>query len=206
MGSETSLVEAERDIEATRRRIHEKAELLEHRLKPEALLRPVQKRLEGTLGAGGEKILDAFRDHPLPLALTGLGLGWLILSELRGERARASTSTAGEKVKEKAAGAVHKVRDTAADALHKAKETARRTSDYISATLEERPLLLAVGALAAGLAAAFAVPLTRQEEKALGRLGEKAAGAVLDKGHEMLAPQASPVETDDSPGGGLPAA
>ncbi|HEX7897283.1 MAG TPA: hypothetical protein VF950_05960 [Planctomycetota bacterium] len=159
----------EREIDATRRRLQERTKSLERRLKPEALLRPVQRRLAGTLGAGGGKILDAFRDHPLPLALTGLGLGWLLLRDLK-----ESTS---------------KVKETAADVVHKAGETAQRTSDWFSATLEERPLLLAVGALAAGLAAAFAVPMTAREER---------AGAE--------APQESPVQGDDAPPGGLPSA
>ena len=175
MGAETSLSrrcdEAERDIEATRRRIQDKAGSLEDRLKPEALLRPARKRLESTLGAGGAKVLDAFRENPIPLALTGLGLGWLLLRDLRGERPVAS-----------------KVKDTASEAVQKARETARRTSDWLSETLEEKPLLLAVGALAAGLLAAFAVARTSQEKK----LGEKAAP---DTGTEV-----------DAVPGGLPSA
>ena len=139
MGAETSLSEAEREIEATRRRIQDTAGSLEDRLKPRALLRPVQKRLEETLGAGGGKILDAFREHPLPLALAGLGLGWLLLRDLRRPPAA-----------------------KAEDVAPKAKEA---VSDWFSTALEEKPMLLAVGALAAGLLAAVLVPATPREEK-----------------------------------------
>jgi hypothetical protein len=230
MGAETSLAnrcdEATRDIEATRRRIEAKAGSLEDRITPKALLRPVQRRLEGTLGAGGEKILEAWRDHPLPLALTGVGLGWLVLCEMRGERRAAGpaaedlTSKAEDlasKAKETAADVVGKARETAADVVGKARETAaavprkvretaRKTSDWFSATIEENPMMLAVGALAAGLLAAFVLPMTAKEEEALGDLGEKAAEAVLDKGKEALETpaQPSPVAGENAPAAGPP--
>ena len=215
MGAETTLTrrcdEATRDIEATRRRIQDKAGSLETRLSPKALLQPVQRRLEGTLGAGGEKILDAFRDHPLPLALTGVGLGWLLLREIRGERPAGGPSATEElasQAKETAAGAVEKARETAAAVPRKVRETARKTSDWFSATLEENPMLLAVGALAGGLLAAFIVPMSRKEEQALGRLGEKAAKAALDKGKEALTPEPQPApftggDTETGPPPGL---
>ena len=69
MGAKTVLAErcdaTIRGIEETRRRISDKAGLLQSRLTPKAVLRPVTKRLQGTLGEGGEKILDTFRDEPL---------------------------------------------------------------------------------------------------------------------------------------------
>jgi hypothetical protein len=205
MGAETSLKhrcdQAELEIEATRRRIQDKAGLLEDRLKPRALLRPVQKRLEETLGAGGARILDTFRENPLPLALTGLGLGWLMLRDLRRP---APAPPGAPSLAEKAEDVASKVKATAADAVHKAKETARRTSDWFSTTLEERPILLALGALAAGMAAAFLAPMSRAEKEALGKLGEKAADALLDKGKEALEPsppqlQPQPQEGDLAP-------
>ena len=219
MGAETSLAsrcdEATRDIEATRRRIEEKASSLENRITPKALLRPMQRRLEGTLGAGGEKILEAWRDHPLPLALTGLGLGWLMLCEMRGERRAAGPAAEdlaskaedlASKAKETAEGAVEKARETVAAVPRKVRETARKTSDWFSATIEENPMMLAVGALAAGLLAAFVLPMTAKEEEALGDLGEKAAEAVLDKGKEALETpaQPSPAAGENAPAAGPP--
>jgi hypothetical protein len=218
MGAETSLAsrcdEATRDIEATRRRIEEKAGSLENRITPKALLRPMQRRLEGTLGAGGEKILEAWRDHPLPLALTGLGLGWLMLCEMRGERRVAGPAAEdlaskaealASKAKETAEGAVEKARETVAAVPRKVRETARKTSDWFSATIEENPMMLAVGALAAGLLAAFVLPMTAKEEEALGDLGEKAAEAVLDKGKEALETPAQPSPAgENAPAAGPP--
>ena len=175
---------------------------MEERLTPKALLRPVQRRLEGTLGAGGQKVLEAFRDHPLPLALTGVGLGWLMWCEMRGERPAAGPSAAEDlasKAQDTAASAVEKARETAAAVPQKLRETARKTSDWFSRTLEEKPMLLAVGALAAGLLAAFIAPMTPKEEEALEKLGEKAAEAVLAEGQEPPAPAA----VDDAPPPGL---
>lgn len=156
MGTETNLGRrcdvTPQDIEATRRRIEEKARLVEERVQPRALLRPVKERLESTLGPGGRDILNAFRDHPLPVALTGIGLGWLLLRDVRGvkghatacghigaehgepstmSRAREGASEALEKTKdavhrakEGAVDVMHKAKEGAADVMHKAKETA----------------------------------------------------------------------------------
>lgn len=205
MGAETNLKErcdaSTRDIEATRRRIQEKAGFLEERLKPRSLLEPLKRRVEGTLGAGGSRILDAFREHPLPLALTGLGLGWMLLRDLRGVRGHECLSASGgsegglekakeaaQSVREKAAGAVektreavHAVREKAAAVPSKVREGARQATDWVSTTLEENPMLWAVGALAAGVLAGLCVPTSEKEEEDAGELVDKAAEAVLEE-------------------------
>jgi ElaB/YqjD/DUF883 family membrane-anchored ribosome-binding protein len=210
MGTKTILAErcaaTSREIEETRGRISAAAERVQNRLKPRSLLNPVRQRLRQTLGAGGEKILDSFRDNPIPLAITGIGLGWLILRDIRGGAAPASggmgtgvekvKETAGEaieKTKDAAQGAIektrdaaHKVREAASSVPRKVKEGVRKTSDWFSATLEENPLLLALGILAAGIAAGLSFPASRKEEETVGKIGEKVAEAALEKGSEAI--------------------
>jgi len=145
MGTETNLGRRRdvtpQDIEATRRRIDEKARVLGERVSPRSLLRPVKERLESTIGPGGRDILNAFREHPLPLALTGLGLGWLLLRDVRGVKGHAATcghvgTAHGEpstlsrtregasEALEKTKDVVHRAREGAADVMHKAREGA----------------------------------------------------------------------------------
>jgi hypothetical protein len=199
MGTKTILAErcaaTSREIEETRGRISAAAERVQNRLKPRSLLNPVRQRLRQTLGAGGEKILDSFRDNPIPLAITGIGLGWLILRDIRGGAAPASggMGTGVEKVKETAGEAIektkdaaHKVREAASSVPRKVKEGVRKTSDWFSATLEENPLLLALGILAAGIAAGLSFPASRKEEETVGKIGEKVAEAALEKGSEAI--------------------
>jgi hypothetical protein len=194
MGADTTLNrrcdEAAREIDATRRRMSEKADRLQDRLQPKALLRPVTRRLQETLGEGGEKILDAFRENPLPLALAGLGIGWMMLRDVRGERGRRpgteeARETAAEvagAVREKAAGAVQAVREKAAAMPRKVRENVRKASDWFEATRDENPMLLAAGALAVGIVAGLSLPVSAKEEE----IGAKAAEKILEKGAEAL--------------------
>ena len=227
MGTETNLGRrcdvTPQDIEATRRRIEEKARVVEDRVQPRALLRPVKERLESTLGLGGRDILNAFRDHPLPLALTGIGLGWLLLRDVRGvkghaaacghigaahgepstlSKAREGASEALEKTKD----AVQRAKEGAVDVMHRAKESAaaipekirqgtRQASDWFSGALEENPVLLAAGALAVGAIAGLCVPVSAKEKEVAEKITDKAAEAVL----EEVRPEEAGTEAQTAP-------
>jgi len=188
MGTKTSVAERcaaqSREIEETRGRIASTAQSLQNHLKPRALFRPVQARLRRTLGEGGEKILDSFRENPIPLAVTAIGLGWLILRDLRKEQGDGGEGL--ERAKETAGEAAHKVRAAAAAVPRKLRQGVKKTSDWFSRTLEENPLALAVGILGVGLAAGLSFPTTAKEEETAGKVGEKAAEANLEKGMEAL--------------------
>lgn len=202
MGSKTSLNErcnvAIRDIDETRRRIAARTERLQDRLKPRAILKPMTKRLQGTLGEGGEKILDAFRDNPVPLTLAGIGIGWLILNDVREERHRKEGTPAESETPSKAQEAAHKVKEAAGKVPEKVRQAATRVSDWFSETLEENPMIIAVAVLAAGMAAGLSIPASRREEETVGKLGESAAEKILEKGTEALekrepaAPESAP--------------
>ena len=159
MGAKTVLTErcdaTIRGIEETRRRISDKAGRLQDRLTPKAMLRPVTKRLQGTLGAGGEKVLDTFRDNPVPLTMTALGIAWLFFKDLRSE-------SPGE---EAAEGAVRKARSAVRHGFEKG-------SDWLSTTLQENPLALALGVLALGAIAGLSIPAGSKEEETAGIVPE----------------------------------
>lgn len=184
MGAETNLRACDassRDIEATRRRIDAQAKLLEERLKPKSLLKPLRSRLESTLGEGGGRLLDAFREHPLPLSLAGLGLGWMLLQDLMGKKRAEARPAPGEGLASKAKEKVQQARETASDVAHKARDGARKASDWVSSTLEENPMLFAAGALAVGVLAGLCSPTTAKEEEVAGDLVEKAADSLKEK-------------------------
>ena len=211
MGTKAVLAErcaaTSRDIRDTRERIAAATGTVRDRIRPRALLNPVRSRLRETLGEGGEKILDTFRDNPIPLALTGIGLGWLILRDLRGKEAADSGAGGGlEKMKESAGEAVektreaaHKIRDAAAAVPGKVQEGVRKTSDWFFGMLEENPLLMAVGILAVGMAAGLSFPAGAKEEETIGKVGGKAAEAALRKGAEVLEKTGGVPSTPEEP-------
>lgn len=213
MGTKAILAErcaaTSREIEETRGRISAAAEAVQNRLRPRALFNPIRRRLSRTLGEGGEKILDSFRDNPIPLALTGIGLGWLILRDIRaGAPPAAGEGGAGvEKVKEAAGEAIgktreaaQKVRDAASSVPGKVKQGVRKTSDWLSATLEENPLVVALGILAVGMAAGLSFPASEKEEETAGKVGEKVAEAIEKAGGGVESPEPSKAATGLSEG------
>lgn len=208
MGEQAAAVRPTRevlqDIDSTRRRIEREADLLRNRLTPQEVFRPLTNRLKDTLGQGGERILDAFRDNPIPLTLAGIGLGWLLLKDARpsyrsSPSVRDTAPSATETMREKAesakealgsaSGSVHEaassVSHNVANAARKAKEAARKsvetTSDWFAETLENNPLAIAVGTLALGIVAGMAIPVTEAEEEMVGKVGEKLAAKTLDQ-------------------------
>jgi hypothetical protein len=163
MGAKTVLTErcdaTIRGIEETRRRISAKAGRLQDRLTPKAMLRPVTKRLQGTLGEGGEKILDTFRDNPLPLTMTALGIAWLFFKDLRGGGDGAA------KLEEKAGEAAQGAKEAVRKARSAVKQGFEKGSDWLSTTVQENPLALALGVLALGAIAGLTIPASSKEEE-----------------------------------------
>lgn len=74
--------EIRRDIERTREGMHETVEALEQRLSPGELFEEVWDRMR----SGGGGVGDVVKDHPVPLALMGLGIGWLAIEKATSSR------------------------------------------------------------------------------------------------------------------------
>ena len=198
MGERTSLARrkdcASREIKAARLRIEQNAGMLREKLTVKEMIRPLTRRVTDKLGAGGSEILETFRENPIPLTLAGVGIGWLILRDMRGPRegpdivdkARELAESAGEKAGEAAGIASGKVSEAAGKVKEAAKRGAAKTSDWFSATLEENPMILAIGTLAIGIIAGLSIPVTEKEVETAGKVGEKLAGTALEKGTEVV--------------------
>ena len=76
-----SASEIENEVEQTRARVTETIEALRDRMSPGQM---VDQVMEYARGSGGADFMRNFgtsvRDNPLPVALVGLGVGWLLLS------------------------------------------------------------------------------------------------------------------------------
>jgi hypothetical protein len=217
MGEQTTSLkppdQVSREIDSTRRRIEQRADALRDRMSPRELFRPLTDRLKDTLGEGGEKVLDVFRENPIPLTLVGVGLGWLLLKDTRsgkamepGIRAADVASGAKEAAQQVGEAASHaasavsgkigsmseKVGGMAHRATEAAKKGATSTADWFTTTLDQNPLALAIGALALGMVAGIVIPASEKEEETVGKIGEKAAEAVLEKSSEVVQPAPEP--------------
>jgi hypothetical protein len=93
--------EIEADIGETRAGLAEILDTIERRLAPRHLMERGIDMLKDTMSGEGGGFGDTLRSHPLPLALIGMGVGWIMMSS----SARARLGSYGGAVKERVAGA-----------------------------------------------------------------------------------------------------
>lgn len=95
--------EIEADIVETRAGLGEILDAIERRLAPRHLMERGIDMLKDTMSGEGGGLGDTLRSHPLPLALIGMGVGWIMMSS----GARAKLGSYGGAVKERVTGAAH---------------------------------------------------------------------------------------------------
>jgi hypothetical protein len=89
----------ERDLERTRSRMDNRLSELQERLSPGQIVDDLLGYFRGSEGGDfARNLMDSVRDNPLPAALTGIGLTWLMASNPKprpavGEKGVASSST-----------------------------------------------------------------------------------------------------------------
>jgi hypothetical protein len=88
--------EIEGDIDRTRAELGVVLDALERRLAPRHLVETGMDMLKDRIGGNWGTML---REHPVPLALIGAGIGWLIVAETAGDRAAAAARSVGDRVK-----------------------------------------------------------------------------------------------------------
>lgn len=191
----------ERDIDATRADVRATLAALEHRLSFDRLMELTIGRIRQRGGAFAGNLSDAVTQNPVPLLLTSLGVGWMMLTSrnngggtrpTRSERARASDSTttggmrrAAGQVGEQIHEAVDSSRDAvghAADSLRagasRAAETTREQIDHARERMDrlahEQPLILGALGLAAGAIIGALLPTTEAEDRFIGDVRDKA--------------------------------
>jgi uncharacterized protein DUF3618 len=83
-----SPLEIERDIADTRAELGELLDEIERKLAPRQLLERGMDMLKDTMSGDARGLGETLRQHPVPLVLIGVGVGWMLLSE--GARSRVS--------------------------------------------------------------------------------------------------------------------
>ena len=82
--SDRTSAEVERDVIAKRRAVEETLEALRDKLSSGQIFGTLARSFTGAGGQGGElmgNLARQVRDNPLPVALTGVGLAWLLTSQ-----------------------------------------------------------------------------------------------------------------------------
>jgi gas vesicle protein len=144
------------DIDRTRSNMDQTFDAIESKLTPGQLLQEAWGIFKGGSGAGANKALKIAKQHPLPSAVIGLGIGWLLLDSSRktaGSRsydgrergaAVGAVKDAAESAKDFAVHAKDKVSDLASqagdklgDLTDKVREQASDLSDKVKEQASE---------------------------------------------------------------------
>jgi uncharacterized protein YjbJ (UPF0337 family) len=167
----------------------------------------------------GTSVIDTIKANPLPAALIGVGLGWLIFGA-RSSAAGHFAQDAGHRVAEVAGGArdtavqyAGEARDTAAHfaddarvrgerALRGAGRQVMRAERGVESQLRENPLALGAVAVAIGAAIGLSLPHTQTEDQWMGaakdRLIHQAEGAAGEAIHKAEAAVGQLTSGDDT--------
>ena len=82
-GSDRSSDQIRSDIDRTRADMDETFSALESKLTPGQVLEEAWGLFKGGSSAGATRLLRVVREHPLPAAVIGLGVGWLLVERSR---------------------------------------------------------------------------------------------------------------------------
>ncbi|MGQ0561641.1 MAG: DUF3618 domain-containing protein [Gemmatimonadota bacterium] len=205
------------EIGHTRDRMSDTLDQLGERLNPKRIKQRVSENIrEATIGrvqnmarnAAGrvndtrEGMMHTIRDNPIPAAMVGIGIGWLLLGgrrnqheirrrerwpeDLRGYTDSGYVGDLGATTprlqQDDAAGGIGAsvspeagggVRERVSDLADTTRTQAQQLQQRAQRGFEDNPLALGAVALAAGLAAGLAIPETRRESEMMGRTRDR---------------------------------
>lgn len=198
-----SSAQVEREVETTRGNLDRTVEALKRKMTPDELIGEARHALGGAGEKLLEKVIQQARENPLPLAVTGLGLAWLLTSSAKdgkvvgeGRSFAASDSSslkdkvgdlagrAGEvadSLQDKAQAAVQSAGDAGQDAVAKAGRYAGSMQQAIGQVIDKEPLVIGALGLFVGLAIGASLPASSLENDVVGPLHDR----LMDKGRDL---------------------
>jgi hypothetical protein len=193
-GSGKSPQQIEEDINETRAQLGELLDELERKLAPRHLFERGVDMLKDSMSGDASAIGETLRGYPMPLALIGLGIGWMAISATTG-RGKVGDATADvapshgapEPYPVDAAGYAY-AREKSGAAMATAWETAEAPDQRVAARRRFGALLadhpLAVGAVGFFAAALLALVLPRSgvEKRLIGETGDRIRARAADLG------------------------
>jgi len=117
----------EREIDATRADMRETLEALERRFSFDRLVDMTVGRIRARGGEFAGNLTDAATQNPMPLLLTSIGLGWMMLMSRRGSRG-ASGSASGQWTDERSG--------TLGERMSNVRERAGRAADQVQGAMD----------------------------------------------------------------------
>lgn len=118
----------QREIRDRQSRIGATLDSLRHRLAPHTLKEQTMNRMTNRMSSGASSMGDMVRGNPVPLAMIGIGLGWMLLSR-SGLDQRIAHSGAMRSVRRTAGSTARYARDTFYSATDSVRDAASHMAD-----------------------------------------------------------------------------
>lgn len=177
------------DIEETRAELGIILDALEHRLALRQIMERGMDMLKDTISGDAGGIGEMLREHPVPLALIGLGVGWLAVAATgratSGDQyptvsggfahAREKAGEAMDQAQQAVSGTADQARQAGKSAWQQASSFAEQAAERITAPrrragslMAEHPLAFGALGLLAGVTVALLLPKSATEERLIG--------------------------------------
>jgi hypothetical protein len=199
--------DVEREVEASRGNLDRTVDALRGKMTPGQIFDEASR----AMGGAGQQVMTKFveqaKENPMPLAVMGLGLAWLMTTSGKPRHTAPQgyrnpvdlvsspgdvagrVHAAGETVSDLVAGAREKVSGAASSVTEFGRSAADRAGDYgeraqrsFAEILEREPLLLGAAGLLVGAAIGAALPATDLEDRMVGSMRDK----VIDKSKDLV--------------------
>lgn len=182
-----------RDIRETRGDMDRTVDELLDRFSVGSLVDEAWRRMRQGGGAGGMDVGGMFRDHPVPIALVGLGLGWLAVEQANGRSESAgkvdwTTRTGGNGVTDKDSGIADKfsdMTDKVSDMKESTQAAGARTRAGFQELLTESPLTVGSIVFGLGLASGLALPTSDLEDRQMGEMSDRVKSKARKVGSDV---------------------
>jgi hypothetical protein len=174
------------EIDRTRGEMDRTLSAIEHRLTPGQL---VDQGLDFLRHNGAVEFVQnlggSAKQNPMPVALTAIGIAWLMATGRQGGAQDSASSRLGS-MKDTLSGTASSVRDRAgsmADTTRNQWDRARGGMEYM---VNEQPLALGAIGLAVGALLAAIAPRTQKEEEMLGEASRNLMDKAKQAGSEQI--------------------
>lgn len=189
--------EIEQGIRETRMQLDNTLEAIQNRFSPGGLADEAVRYLrESGANEFAHNFNESVKSNPIPVALMGVSLAWLMWSgrDGRHESSRIDSADAmrhrlgeaGDNVREQAERVREGARERAVRVREGTMQSVEQARDGLGTLLYEQPLLIGALGVAAGAALGAMLPATRQEDEVMGEASDQLGESVKQQMHLQL--------------------
>ena len=145
----------------------------------------VAQNARDTAATAGSAALDVLREHPIPVALAGLGAGWLLTHRPTPAQTGQKVTEVREQIGGPVGQAVNRVQDATQQVGSQAATQANRAGGLLQQALSDNPLAVGAAALVLGAVVGLVVPQTQQEHHLMGPARDRLVARAQDTAQEV---------------------